>query len=58
MIICCNGCVDFKIGMMILLDGCLFVDVVVVDFEFWFGREYLDKYGVDIKLLFKFLDVG
>jgi mannose-6-phosphate isomerase len=44
--------------MTTLPDGRLLADAVAADPEFWLGREHLDKYGVDTKLLFKLLDAG
>jgi mannose-6-phosphate isomerase len=55
---CCNGCADSKIGMSTLPDGRFLADAITAKPEFWLGKEHIQKYGVDTKLLFKLLDAG
>lgn len=55
---CCNGCEESKLGMSLLPDGRLLADVIAAEPEHWLGREHVEAFGVDTKLLFKLLDAG
>ncbi|KAL3418783.1 mannose-6-phosphate class i [Phlyctema vagabunda] len=53
---CCNG--ESSLGKSKLADGSFLADEIAAHAKEWLGPEHLESFGVDTKLLVKFIDAG